>query len=423
MRATDGLAGTEVDVRDQRPEDPDLVGGLVRAGAAEPGGPVGGHGQQPDAGVRGLEHRRVQVGDRRARGADDGGPAADLREAEGEEAGRALVDAGVQPDQPGGRGVERRERQRGVARARCHHDFTDTGLDQRRDDVTGQLGRGHEDRSWPTARTSASRARQWASRSGRSRTAAEVLLGHLRKPHGQIPVDGREPLVGDVVGQQADRGQSGVVLELRQGRRQGDPGGQPDRRLESRRHDCRQPDVLGDAQARPDPTERLHLQHRDVGRLELPHPVGIGRPSDRLVRGDEDRRTPPHRRQILDRGARLLDVLQAAGRPLQQLQRRDGGVDVPGPVGVHADPSARAERVAHGLEPGLVLGERARRVGHLDLGGPAARAGHQRVRLLGREHRHRHVDRHPVAHRLRPVARGRLLRTAQPGGGLVVVIL
>ena len=51
---------------------------------------------------------------------------------------------------------------------------------------------------------------------------------------------------------------------------------------------------------------------------------------------------------------------------------RDGGVDVPGAVGVHPDRAAGPERVADGLDPGQVVGQRSGVVGDLDLGGAAA---------------------------------------------------
>jgi len=87
----DGRSG-DVDGRDERAEDPDLVGGLVRAGAAEPGRPVGRDHDERQPRVRRLEDRRVEVGDGGAGRADHRRPGADLREAQGQEAGGALVD-------------------------------------------------------------------------------------------------------------------------------------------------------------------------------------------------------------------------------------------------------------------------------------------------------------------------------------------
>ena len=58
-RQVDGVPGA-------RPEDAGLLGGLVRAGAAQLVGPVGADDHERGAGVVGLEHRGVQVGDGRA---------------------------------------------------------------------------------------------------------------------------------------------------------------------------------------------------------------------------------------------------------------------------------------------------------------------------------------------------------------------
>ena len=137
--------------------------------AAAPGRSAVTHDER-HAGVRGLEHRRVQVGDRRAATCVT---TADRRrpwgQPEGEEAGGPLVDAGVQPDQAGLGGVVRREGQRGVARARA----------RARPRVT------------PPA-TSAVDARHGPARSRRSRAA---ILPHGRQYLGQpgLPVRARGP--------------------------------------------------------------------------------------------------------------------------------------------------------------------------------------------------------------------------------------
>jgi hypothetical protein len=56
----------------------------------------------------------MQVGDGGARRAHHRGPGATLRQSQREEAGGALVDPGVQPEQAGLGGVEGREGQRRV---------------------------------------------------------------------------------------------------------------------------------------------------------------------------------------------------------------------------------------------------------------------------------------------------------------------
>ena len=75
-----------------------------------------------------------------------------------------------------------------------------------------------------------------------------------------------------------------------QRRREREPGGDADARLDRAGDHDRQADVLGDPQAGAYAAQRLHLQYGDVGRLEVAHPVGVGGPADRLVRGDRHRR-------------------------------------------------------------------------------------------------------------------------------------
>ncbi|CAB4714019.1 unannotated protein [freshwater metagenome] len=238
-----------------------------------------------------------------------------------------------------------------------------------------------------------------------------------------MTVDRQQRPPGQVAGQQLHGGQAAGVGQLGQGGGEGQPSRDADRRLEGRGHDDRQPDVLGDAQTGPHAAERLHLQHRDVGSLQLPHPVGVGRAADRLVGGDRHCDGTPHGRELLDRGARLLDVLQTAGRPVEHRDRAAGGVDVPEPVDVDAHPTPRTERVAHRLQPGLVVGEALAGLGDLDLRGAAAAVAHDRVRLLGSDGGHRDVDRDARAHRRRPVPQRRLLGAPQPGLGDLGVVL
>ena len=303
---------------------------------------------------------------------------ADLGQPEGEEAGRALVEARVQPDQPGLGGVVRRERQRRVARARREHDLADRrsrpGGRRRRgpssvDDVTGDH---------PSARPAPPPAGPPTTRPGRAERAhASTSVGHDGGPDDrQHPVDRHELGRGDVAGQQRPRGQPAGVVERRQRGRQRDARGQPERGLQGGRDDDRHPDVLGDPQAGAHAAERLHLEHRDVGRLEVAHAVGVGGPADRLVGGDRDRRPGGVRR----RGPRPTRTAarRTPGRPAARSSSpmaATARVDVPRAVGVDADPcppdpsasrtaSTRARSSANGT-PG---------VGDLDLGGRAAGA-------------------------------------------------
>ncbi len=96
---------------------------------------------------------------------------------------------------------------------------------------------------------------------------------------------------------------------------------------------------------------------------------------------------------------------------------RAGLVHRPAAVGVHPDPAAgpgRVERVAHGGDPLDVLASRLPRLGHLDLGGPAAGRGDDLVGALGPDRGHGDVDRDRVPQRRGPRDRRRLDRAGQP---------
>ena len=81
------------------PEQAVLFDGLGGADAMELGRPVGGDGEQRHAGLVGLDHRRVQLDGRGpAGGHDRRRPAGRQTQAEGDEAGRALVEHHVDPD-------------------------------------------------------------------------------------------------------------------------------------------------------------------------------------------------------------------------------------------------------------------------------------------------------------------------------------
>ena len=209
---------------------------------------------------------------------------------------------------------------------------------------------------------------------------------------GSIPPTGTQLGSGHVAGQQRPRRQPAGVLERRERGRQRHAGGQAERGLQGGRDDHRHPDVLGDPQTGAHPTQRLDLEHRDVGGTEVAHAIGIGRSADRLVGGDRDRHASAYGGQVLDRRAWLLDVLQAPGGPVELTDGGDGAIDVPRPVGVDADVPATTERVTDRLDPGQVVGQREAGLGDLDLGGRAPGGEHQRVSLRGREHGHGDVD-------------------------------
>ena len=138
---------------------------------------------------------------------------------------------------------------------------------------------------------------------------------------GSCAVDDPQRRRGHVTGQQLQRRQPAGVRQLRQGGGQRDPGGDADRGLQRRGHDHRQTDLLGDPQAGRDPAERLHLEDGDVGGRQPGHPQRVLGPADRLVGGDRDVDAAAHRRQLLDRAAGLLDVLQPRDRSSSRIMR------------------------------------------------------------------------------------------------------
>ena len=169
------------------------------------------------------------------------------------------------------------------------------------------------------------------------------------------------------------------------------------------------------------PAQRLRLEHHDVGRARGPHRERVLGPADRLVGGDRDIHPLAQLGQLVQGRARLLGVLEP--EPGQLAQHPGGGVHVPPAVGVHPDPAAGAQRVAHRLHPGEVVGVGLAALGDLDLGGPAAGAGHDAVRLLRPDRGHGHVDRHLVTDRRGPAVPGGLQRAGQPAGAFARPVL
>ena len=101
-------------------EIPQLLHGLIGAGAQHFVGPVGRQHDQRHPRVVGLHHGRTQVGHRGARRHRDADRRArGDRQPDRQIPGGAFVDAHVQPDAAGPVGVLQRKRQRSVARARA----------------------------------------------------------------------------------------------------------------------------------------------------------------------------------------------------------------------------------------------------------------------------------------------------------------
>ena len=255
---------------------------------------------QRHPGVRGLEDRGVQVRDRRAAGRDDHDrPLAGAWRcrARGSRPTRSSMRVCSRSRSCGG---VRREGQRRAARPGGQHDVADPAADQLVDEGGRQgrrgVRRGHARRTYRPR----SRSRQCRSRSGAAAARRQGVGVHLGPADGQHTVDRQQRLGGHVVGEQLHGGQPAGVGQLGQRGRQGHPGRDADAGLQRAGHHDRQADVLGDPQARAHPAERLHLEHRDVGRLEVAHPVGVLGAPDRLVRGDRHVDPAPHDGEVLD---------------------------------------------------------------------------------------------------------------------------
>ena len=177
-----------------RTEHPDLRHGLARPRADQLGGPVRGERQQRHPRVRGLQHGREEVRRGRARGRGHRHrPSRRQRQPERQEPGRALVDADVQPQAPGGvRGVQG-ERERRVARARAQHGVGDPARHQLVDDRARHLRRRVH--RWFTAIIACS------SRGARPhhRSRQRVLLEHRERRLAEVQPAGREEVQPDVV--------------------------------------------------------------------------------------------------------------------------------------------------------------------------------------------------------------------------------
>lgn len=175
-----------------------------------------------------------------------------------------------------------------------------------------------------------------------------------------------------------------------------------------------------------DPAERRNLEHEQVGGPGPGDGERVLRAAHGLVRRDADRADPDAPPLLPARGgAGLLDVLQAARGTVEHAQPGQRRLDVPRTVDIDPDRPARAQRVAHGLEPLDLVREALPALGDLDLGRPAAAAGCHDPADRGAVHRgDGDVDRHRGAavraSRRRPP---RAPSAAPPGQRLGVVVL
>ena len=141
-----GVTGDHVDADHVRTEQTWLVGRLVGSGAAQRSRAVGGEHDEGLPDVVRLEHGRVKIGDGRARRRQHGNRAMrSLGQAQGEEAGRALVDPHVQPQPPCLVGSVQSEGERCGPRAGGEHDLPDAGPQQGAHDGLSDGGGGVHD--------------------------------------------------------------------------------------------------------------------------------------------------------------------------------------------------------------------------------------------------------------------------------------
>ena len=353
-------------VRHRAAEDADLVGGLVGAGAAQPGGPVGGDGDQR-ARRRGRPRARPGAGWPRPCPEVHTTAAAPRCRASprARKPADALVDPGVQPQQ---RRPRRRRRAANASGALREPGATTTSRTPRRAAAPARpprasVRRGVRRRAHPAA--------------GRAGHGARHRLGQPVLPVRAPGRGGGEPVQR---GRVRTAGRTGSAPVHRQQRRRWRrrrraaapsparrraaaraarprarrPAAMPTEVSTRRRHHHGQADVLGDPQAGAHPAQRLHLEHRDVGGLQVAHPVGVLRAADRLVGGDRHVDAAAHPGEVLD--ARAPAARRTPGRPRRGRapgSRRTAVVDVPAAVGVDPDPPVGAERVAHRLQPRL----------------------------------------------------------------------
>ena len=143
-----GQVSGQVDAQTQgRCEEPGLLGGLAGAGADQLVGPVGTDDEQGDPGGVGLTDGRVEVGNSRPRGGDDGGAPAvpgqgvGTSGAQRDEAGAALIQDDSQGQGTSVGGVGEGVRQWGAARPRAQDDLANA-FGQKGGHKTAGVGQG-----------------------------------------------------------------------------------------------------------------------------------------------------------------------------------------------------------------------------------------------------------------------------------------
>ncbi len=209
------------------------------------------------------------------------------------------------------------------------------------------------------------------------------------------------------------------MVQIRQRRGGGKSDGDAHRRVQRAGDHDGNVDLRGDREQRRNTAQRSNFQHGDVGGAGADHGQRVAGLADALVGGDRHVDQAAQLRELVDRGAGLLEVLQRAGHR----QRRgcfDGLRDGPGAVGV--DPN-RGHQGADRVDPGDVVVEGLAGLGDLHLrGARAGEAGQDFGHLRGSDGRDGgvDVDARPQRRRGRPV--GRVERGGQPVRGLGVAV-
>jgi hypothetical protein len=118
---------------------------------------------------------------------------------------------------------------------------------------------------------------------------------------------------------------------------------------------------------------------------------GIDGGAHGLVSGDRNLNRLAHLPHLLQGWHRLFDVLET--EPCQDPDPANGGVDIPGRVGVDPDPSFGPEHLSDRLEPGEVGFLVLAGLGHLHLGRGGGRTRHDLRRQSRLDGGHGHVHR------------------------------
>ena len=349
---------------------------------------------------------------------------------EREEAGGALVDPGVQRDPVVGARARRRA-------GRC----ATRGRARRRSARARRAGRPARSRGQasvggvvtsddPAARP---RPRPSAAPVRRPLRRRRPPASRRRRPAGRRT--GKAPSTG-AAGRRPRRRSAAARSRAR--RRSGSsgraaaratPAAMPMLGLDRAGDDDRQADVLGDPQAGAHAAQRLHLEHRDVGGLEVAHPVGVGSPGGSTRRrrsarrpGGARRRGPRPRRHGCSTyssppAARSSTPIAATASSTDQAPLASIRTSPSGPSASRTA-SSRASS-SRGSWPGSATLTFAVR--------QPPRGQHDLARLLRRARRDGHVDRDRVAHRRRASrrrpprgrspARARRWRRRTPGTG------